>query len=233
MWHSGIFAILLAAGLAAPGPVAEAAEDDAGAWLIFAASGPFPDPAGSSPWRYAIDIQARYFDIGSGANQFLLRPNVVYALGKQWSARAGYARLRTRARSGATVTEDRLWEQLSWRGAISEVASLGLRLRAEQRFLSAGDDTGHVLRLRASYSRPLNRDGDTDIVVSVEPFFNLRDTDFGAESGLSQNRIYLGLRFALTDRVSLSAGYLNQRFFRNDAEDLENHLAQFGLQTRF
>lgn len=214
-------------------PAAQAADDDAGIWLVFAASDLVQWSAGEDRWSWAVDVQARYFDVGSGANQLLLRPSVGYALDGRWSLRAGYGRFRTHARSGVTVTEDRVWEQLAWRGPLAGAATLGLRLRAEHRFLSAGDDVGHVLRLQLNYTRPLVRDGDTDLVVSLEPFFQLRNTDYGAESGLSQNRVYLGLRWPLTDRVSFNAGYLNQRFFRDDVEDLENHLALVGVQARF
>lgn len=198
-----------------------------------AGSGALPGSAGDSGWSYAIDAQARYFDIGSGANQLVLRPSLAYRLDERWAFRAGYGRFRTHSRAGLTVTEDRVWEQVSWRAKLSPAASLDVRLRAEHRFLSAGDDVGHVLRLRLGYTRPLARGGDTDLVLSVEPFFDLRDTDYGAESGLSQNRIYLGLRWPLTGKVSFAAGYLNQRFFRNNAEDLENHLAVISLDTRF
>lgn len=195
--------------------------------------GSLPGSGDDGDWTYSIDTQARWFDIGSGANQLVLRPSIAYRVDGRWSLRAGYGRFRTHARSGATVTEDRVWEQVSWQKKVASTASLGVRLRAEHRFLSAGDDVGHVLRLRLHYTRPFGRDGGTDLVLSVEPFFDLRDTDYGARSGLSQNRVYLGLRWPLTGKVSFSAGYLNQRFFRDDAEDIENHLAVVGLQTRF
>lgn len=225
--------MLLAAAFALPAKTAEADDDDAGAWLVFAASGPLPEALGSGGVSFAIDLQARYFDVGSGANQQLVRPSVAYALDDHWSVHAGYARLRTRPRSGPTVTEDRLWEQLSWRGTVADGASLGVRLRAEHRFLSIGDEVGQVLRVQLSYARPIGSHGNTDLVVSIEPFLELRDTDYGARTGVSQNRIYLGLRWPLSGKASLSAGYLNQRFFRDDAEDIDNHLALVGLETRF
>ncbi len=195
------------------GRAALAADDDAGAWLVFAGSGALPGAAEDSRWNYAFDVQARYFEIGSGANQLLLRPSIGLKVDERWSLRAGYARFRTHLRSGPTITEDRPWEQLSWQGAVSDEASLDVRLRLEHRFLSSGDDVGHVARLRLRYTRPLVRAGDTDVVVSLEPFFQLRDTDYGARTGLSQNRIYLGLRWPLGETLSLGTGYLNQRFF--------------------
>ena len=53
---------------------AVAAEDDLGIWTIVSTSDAFQLDSGPSRWLYTFDAQARYFDVGSGANQYLLRP---------------------------------------------------------------------------------------------------------------------------------------------------------------
>ncbi|NNC77292.1 MAG: DUF2490 domain-containing protein, partial [Woeseiaceae bacterium] len=162
-------------------PIATATQSDSGVWLIVAATDRFParDGSGTSRWHYWVDAQARYPDTGSGVNQLLIRPGIGYDISPTLSVWAGYARFRTHTSSGGTVTEDRFWQQLSWRARSWGDASLSTRLRLEERDLSTGSDTGIVLRAQLKYVRKLTPGGDTDFIASIEPFFDLRDTDWG------------------------------------------------------
>lgn len=215
-------------------PVAlPAADDEAGAWLIATFSDRLPSASGNGPWRYWLDLQARYLDAGGGVNQLLLRPGVDYVINERWSAWGGYARFRTRGASGGTVTENRLWQHLSWRAMNWADASLSMRFRLEQRDLSTGGDIGHSFRYQLKYTRRLVTGGRTDFIAYVEPFFDLRDTDYGADRGLSQNRIYAGLHWPLTEKSSLGVGCQNQRFFTDAAVDRSNHLAMLTFSSRF
>jgi hypothetical protein len=44
-------------------------------------------------WRYWFDAQLRYFDIGSGINQYQLRPGIGYTISDNMVAHAGYLHL--------------------------------------------------------------------------------------------------------------------------------------------
>lgn len=215
--------------------VSPAVESDSGAWLIFSATDRFPSNDSQSPsrWHYWVDAQARYPDAGSGVTQLLIRPGIGYSINPAMSVWAGYARFRTHGASGNTVTEDRYWQQLSWRLQSWGDASLSTRFRLEQRDLSTGSDTGVVLRAQLKYVRKLVPGGDTDFVASIEPFFDLTDTDWGADSGLSQNRLYFGLGWKLTNKTGIEVGYQNQYRFVDPGEDRMDHLAMITLKTRF
>ena len=215
--------------------ISTAVESDSGVWLIAVATDRFPsrDSEAPSRWHYWVDAQARYPDIGSGVNQLLIRPGVGYDISPTLSLWAGYARFRSHGSSGNTVTEDRYWQQLSWRARNWGDSSLSTRLRLEERDLSTGSDTGIVLRAQLKYVRKLVAGGDTDLIASIEPFFDLRDTDWGANSGLSQNRLYVGLGWKLTGKTGIEVGYQNQYRFVDTGQDRMDHLAMVSLKTRF
>lgn len=215
--------------------VTSAVESDSGAWLIVAATDRFPSKDSQTPsrWHYWVDAQARYPDAGSGINQLLIRPGIGYSINPAMTVWAGYARFRTHGASGNTVTEDRYWQQFAWRFRNLSDASLSTRFRLEQRDLSTGSDVGIVLRAQLKYVRKLAAGGDTDLIASIEPFFDLKDTDWGAESGLSQNRLYLGIGWKLSNRTGLEAGYQNQYRFVDAGTDRMDHLAMVTLKTRF
>lgn len=214
---------------------ATATDSDSGAWLIISATDRLParDGSGKSRWHYWIDAQARYPDAGSGVNQLLIRPGIGYDISPTLSVWAGYARFRAHTSSGRTVTEDRFWQQLSWRARSWGDASLSTRLRLEQRDLSTGSDTGIVLRAQLKYVRKLTPGGDTDFIASIEPFFDLRDTDWGADSGLSQNRLYFGLGWKLTPKSAIEVGYQNQYRFIDTGNDRMDHLGMVNFKFKF
>ncbi len=224
-------AIAALAALYVVRPVA-AADDDPGVWLItvFSDRMPFED---NSRWRYWLEAQARYPDIGSGANQLLFRPGIGYDFSPTVSFLGGYARFRTHPASGATTTEDRFWQHVAWKFHVREQYSLTMRLRLEQRMPSTGNDTGHFLRYQLKYVRKVGADGATDFIASVEPFWDLRDTDYGATSGLSQMRAYVGFGFRLGAKSALEAGYQNQHLFLDGRPDRVNHLAMLNFKSKF
>lgn len=226
-----LFGVVALLALTAQQP-ARGADDDAGAWLITVFSDRLPSAEGSR-WRYWLEAQARYPDVGSGANQLLFRPGIGYDFSPSVSALGGYARFRTHPASGATTTEDRFWQHVAWKFHVRERYSLTMRVRLEQRMPSTGSDTGHLLRYQLKYVRKLAGNGASDFIVSVEPFWDLRDTDYGARSGLNQARLYLGLGFKLGEKSAIDVGYQNQHIYRDNRPDLVNHLAMLNFKSKF
>lgn len=216
-----------------PAPFAGAADNDAGAWLIASFTDRLPSTDGPSRWRYWLEAQARYPDFGSSTNQLLIRPGIGYSFRPALTGMVGYARFRTHTASGTTITENRFWQHLDWRFRQWHGAALSMRVRLEQRDLSTGDDIGHFLRVRLRYVRDITASGDTEFIASIEPFFDLRDTDYGADSGLSQNRLYAGLSWRLTPKTAVEAGYQNQYFFVDAGRDRSIHLAMLFVKSRF
>ena len=221
--------LLLIAGLRP----ATATENDAGIWAIFSTTDAFESDKGASRWRYWFDAQARYFDVGNGVDQYVLRPGIGYDVSDNMSVWAGYGYFYSRAANGTTVRENRFWQQLSWNAARMGGGVLSMRARLEQRSVSSGDDLGLVLRYMAKYVRPIGESKGIDLIVSIEPFFNLVDTDWGSETGLGQLRSVVGVGWTLTPKLAIETGYMNQHIFRDDTEDLVNHLGVINFKVKF
>lgn len=228
-----VAAIALVAVCSMPLKQTRAASSDPGMWTIFSTTDAFTSNGETSRWQYSFDAQARYSDIGSGINQWLLRPAIGYELRPGVRAWAGYARFRTRNRAGRVSDENRFWQQLDWHAGQWQDGQFTMRARLEQRSVETGDDVGLVLRFLTKYVRPFGSDGNKSLIVGVEPFIDLRDTDWSGESGMAQNRTFVGMGWRLSDRVSLEGGYMNQYVFVDNAQDRMNHLAILTLKSKF
>jgi hypothetical protein len=221
-------ALLLAGALPAP---LYAADDDVGGWLIVCATDHFSPAADGGRWRYWFDGQYRRFERAGGINQYVLRPALGFDLADNASAWLGYAYVTTSNTSGARIDEHRVWQQLSWNTAKWGETRLSLRTRVEERWRDAGADTAVTLRQQVKLVSPFPGVRNADLVLIAEPFFDFRDTDWGAQSGLRQLRSSIGIGFALSQGIRLETGYLNQYAPRSNQSDIANHLAYF--QFRF
>ena len=207
-------AIALAAfGIAvAPAGALASNQHDAGIWLVLSTSGALGGNAGGGPWRYWFDAHARFFELGSGTDQFLVRPAIGYAVAGNARLWLGYARVQTKNRANISFDEDRFWQQLDWRAGDWLGGAWTWRARLEQRSLSLGDDVGITLRMMARYTRPLDAAGTTSLIIGVEPFLDLRDTDWGASRGISQNRAHIGIGWR-PERADVDRGRLHEPAF--------------------
>jgi hypothetical protein len=221
--------------LALPERVDAQQTEDSGIWLGGFANGKLPaslnNDAGS--WRLWTDVQVRFGDNASRFSQGVLRPGIGYAIGRGWTVWVGYAYIRTDPPySTSTTTEQRLWEQASWSGAVGTTV-LSSRTRMEQRFVSNGSDTGWRLREFVKASRRLARQPIWSVVVSDEFFLNLNSTDFGASAGSDRNRFFVGPGVALSRALVMEIGYLNQYTFRSNGPDKNDHLFATNLFWSF
>lgn len=224
-----LLAVCICLSLSAP---ALATKDNDGFWAIFSTTDALPSSDDNGRWLYWFDAQARYFDLGTGVNIYLVRPGLGYKLNDNVSAWAGYARLRSRNQSGAVIDEDRYWQQLSWTAGRWNDGTLSMRTRLEQRSVSSGDDTRVVLRFLAKYVRPIGTDGKRYLSMGVEPFFDLNDTDWGGKSGPGQNRTSIGVGWRISDKLSIEAGYMNQLIWVDGGEDRVNHLGTLNFKVK-
>lgn len=225
-----LVAALLAAALLAGSAKASAADDAPGIWLSGALTGTFGDD--ESRWLYSAEAHARYFDIGSGINQWLVRPAVGYVISKDLRAWAGYSRYRIRSRAGAIADENRYWQDLDWNAGAVGGGNLSLRARLEQRDISISSEVQHVMRLRVKYARPVTSNRTRSLVLSAESYFDLNTTDWAGDAGLAQYRLYGGLEWQLGSGSALEAGYLHQRIELESQVDRVNHVAIVAFKAR-
>lgn len=209
-----------------------ASDDDTGAWAILSTSNSIYRDGQETDWRYGFDTQFRHFNRGNGSNQYVLRPSIGYVLQNKVSLWAGYGYFLTDPDGGSSRHEHRWWQQVQLPARQYERFSLTLRTRLEERVIENADDTGLRLRQQFQAAAPIGN-GELSLILSLEPFFNLRDTDAGARSGFDQNRTYAGIRMPLANSASLEAGYMHQYINRSGAEDAVNHLGMLHLRVKF
>lgn len=209
--------------------------EDTGMWFAAFGNGPLKDAGGDeTPFRWWFDSHYRLFEDAGGFGQSIVRPGLGYALDDTKTLWAGYAWIRTesRVRVGPVgtmqVDEHRLWQQWTYAPSVGDWKFLH-RARFEQRWVETGDDVGLRWRQFARAQRVLPGTDGWSLVAWDEVFLNLNDTDWGAESGYDQNRLFLGV--ALQDfplpGVRGEVGYLNQHLDR--ATDRMNHLVSWNV----
>lgn len=107
------------------------------------------------------------------------------------------------------------------------------RLRLEQRFVDDADRMGLRLRARLGIKVPLADDGEWSFGADAEPFITLRSTSAGGEDGLTGLRTQLTIAHEISDKLTISAGYLRQQDIRRGAPDRIGHAPILGLELSF
>ena len=90
----------------------------------------------------------------------------------------------------------------------------------------ASDITMRRFRQFVRFTQPLESGSRLGWRVWDEGFFDLNDTDWGADTGFAQNRLFLGLGWGLETSMpaTLEFGYLNQYISRPSRSDAMNHI---------
>ena len=203
-----------------------AQSSDRGAWFAYAGQGRLGD-AGTSRWRWWFDGHARFFEDSDGFETSIVRPGLGYDLDEHFTAWLGYGWIRNDPPSGS-FDEHRVWQQLTW-GRPYDWGTPFSRTRLEQRFDERGGETGWRLRQFLRWTRPVQPGSSLGFRVWDEVFIDLNDTQWGQDTGLRQNRAFLGLGWTLDARHTLEFGYMNQHLARSGGPDSSNHILAFTL----
>ena len=81
---------------------------------------------------------------------------------------AGYTRIQTDLADNVSISEDRYWQQWSWRVPWCEALTCALRARLEQRSIEGLPDRLHRFRLRAEFSRRFDWSGNVRWLASPQ-----------------------------------------------------------------
>lgn len=221
--------IVLIALMAKPKSSLAQTVDDTGLWLALFAQDDFRKSE-ESRWKWWFDGQLRFVDDIDGLNQSIVRPGVGRKLHKNLVGWTGYAWIHTTSISMAEFEEHRIWQQLTW-STSNELWTLALRPRFEQRLVETGDDVGLRFRQFARVQRKLPSFPRLSLVCWDEVFFNMNDTDWGAESGFDQNRVFVGvgIKRHARSRLRTEIGYLNQSIDLPTNPNRSNHILAINL----
>jgi hypothetical protein len=185
-------------------------------------------------FRWWLDLQARWRDEGEALDSTFFRPGIGYAFNEQLTLFVGYAWINNHRDGSPDRGENRLWQQLTWNVPTQQDYKLQFRSRLEQRFVEDSDDTGWRFRELAKLTQPLTSDGRRYLSLIDEVFFDLNDTDAGQNTGLRQNRVFVGLGWFLDEAhtIAFEGGYLNQWISR-PGDDRMNHALSLNLLMTF
>jgi hypothetical protein len=223
MWRNICFALLLICCFACT--CAGQTADDTGLWFAALGNGKLDSLGEESRLRWWFDAHYRLLDDTNGFNQSIVRPGLGYALTDKQTVWAGYGWINTSPIVGEDFDEHRIWQQ--WTASPSVGCWKFLhRSRFEQRLVETGDDVGLRWRQFFRGQRVINHCPEWSLVLWDEAFFNLNDTDWGAQSGFDQNRSFIGFGYKPTrdSKVRTEIGYLNQFIDRESGADGLNHI---------
>jgi len=202
--------------------------EDEGWWGAVFSQGDIEfDPGQPTTWRWWFDGHARFQDDADGFNVSIVRPGIGYKLTDTATIWAGYGWIRESPISRAPdFDENRVWQQITW-SADADPIRFGFRSRLEQRFLETGDDTGWRFRQLVAARAPFFGSDQFTFVLWDEVFIHLNDTDFGARTGLNQNRAFVGFGWKCdpnSPKSRVEIGYLNQFIDSSTGDNRMNHL---------
>ena len=200
--------------------------DDVGLWFAALGNGKIKNAEGQdTKLLWWFDSHYRLLEDADGFNQSIVRPGLGVTVAEKQALWSGYGWIRSSPLQGADFDEHRFWQQ--WTAAPSnDDLKFLFRSRFEQRWLETGNDVGLRWRQMIRAQRVLSSCPEWSLVGWDEAFFHLNDTDWGAQAGFDQNRLFLGLglKRCQNSRVRTEIGYLNQFSNAQGGRDRMNHI---------
>jgi len=196
-------------------------------WVAGIAQGPVSDKALGGRLVTWLEVQPRF---AGSADTLILRPALGVQLNPAVQLLLGYALVDTYPDAAPRRREHRIWQQALVRLAGTPgKAVLMSRTRLEQRFVEG--QTDDAMRLRQFLRGQYWLSEKWSVIGISEAFVGLESTAWGQRAGLEQMRNFIAVGHPLTDRLTLEAGYLNQRIVR-PGPDASNHVLNINLFYR-
>lgn len=224
-----ILAPLAVIALATTAPSPALAADDTQLWTQASVGVKLSDK-----WRLSNEFVARFGDTANGLYEVENSTLLGYQITDQVSAWAGYVHNPTYLEGDLTAKERRLREQIVVDN-IAKVgkASIGARLRMEQRWREGIDGTAWRMRPYVKLGVPLGGKTAPTLNVTHENFINLNNTAFQSVDGFDRMRNAVSLSVPVSKVMKAEVGYLNQYRFVRAAPDLMEHALTAGVGFSF
>lgn len=173
-----------------------------------------------------LESQFRFGDDAGGHYESIFGAMVTIPAGAA-ELGVGYQTNRTVGADPAR-REHRLRQQLGFKVARIGRGTLSARLRTEERWRNDGDDVHFRLRPAVSFSHPLGS-GGAKWSLGHESFIGT-SADWNRQTGWFRMRNRIGVAVPVAQRLSLSAGYLNQyEWGREGRRDSMAHVLTAGV----
>lgn len=210
------------------------ANDDMGVWI----SNTFQTDFGGSPYLAFLELHPRTRSDNSKFNQMIVRPLLGYKVTKKLQLWAGYTwQGEYNDQTDFELATNDIMEQLQWIDNWTPQLNFQYRFRLEQRLFAHEDDVGHRMRhrVRFVYSIP---DSKAYLIALDELFVYFNDIETGrlshsVQSGVNQNRSYVGVGYKLAPFLNVDTGYQLQYVHNYGSPDLLNHVWLTNMNFNF
>ncbi|WP_373059614.1 DUF2490 domain-containing protein [Zunongwangia sp. H14] len=193
---------------------AQVNEDQTGAWYMYFWN------TGIKESNFGIqgDVQYRNWNLGGDLQLLILRGGFSYAIPTtkiKLSAAYGYFTFGAFGESNATVHENRIQEDVSFKHQIAKRLYFQHRLRYEQRWIEDQDFRTrwrYILGLKIPLNQKNLQKNSLYLVLSDEIFFNGEKNTGNGLSVDTYDRNWLagGLGYSLLDNLQVELGYMQE-----------------------
>ena len=185
--------------------------------------------------RGFLEVQPRLGENSSHLKTLVVRPALGYAFNDNWTAWVGYLAQATDStlNDDNYSVENRVWQGITYKTKLNDKADIiEVRNRFEERFISQQSDVSLRWRTRIR-GEHIFGDSAFSIIASEELFANVNETK-GIQSGLDQNRAYIGVGYRFSPEVQLELGYLQQHVFGHIGKhDANNNVLASNINLNF
>lgn len=209
------------------------ADEDSSLWV----SNTYQTDFGGSDFIGFLEIQPRVNDDMSQFNQLIIRPFLGYKVTKELSASIGFAwQGEYNPKDEFDLATKDVVEQLQWNDNLTPALNFQYRFRLEQRFFQDADLSHRMRhRVRFQYTIPESK----FFVVAFDELFiyfnslNNSRLERSVQTGINQNRSYLGVGYKLLPEVNIDTGYQLQYVNNFGKDDLFNHVWLTNVNVNF
>ncbi len=221
----GLVALVLGAATA---PVCAQTVSDKRVWTGVFAQGRVRQ---GSRWRWALDTLFRTRDVVDTVDVAGVRLTISRDLTGRSSVGMGYALAVAFPDQGEARTEHRIHQQYLWNRAAGRGA-LSLRTRVEERFFEGNDGVVVRGRQQVRFSWPVSAGGTRSLVVADEVFAHGNTTALTTR-GFDSNRLFGGMRLAITPGADVEVGYVHVYGRSRSGPHRVSHVLSAAIAARF
>lgn len=227
---------LILGGLLAVATPALAApvKDDFSVWI----SNTFQTDFGGSPYLAFLELAPRTKSDNDKFSQIIVRPLIGYKLSKNLQIWGGYTwQGEYSDQTDFELATNDIMEQVQWVDNWTPQLNFQYRFRLEQRFFADEASVGHRMRHRVRFAYTIP-DTKMYLIASDELFVYFNSIDEGVkansvQTGVNQNRSYLGIGYKLLPQMNIDTGYQLQYVHNYGTQDVINHIWMTNINFNF
>ncbi|MDD5277554.1 MAG: DUF2490 domain-containing protein [Methylovulum sp.] len=168
---------------------------------------------------------------GSRLTENLLFSQVGYQMNENASLWIGYVHDWIHPLDKPSYNESRPYQDFVWKQSMGDFKLMS-RTRMEERINQTTSDTGYRPRQLLQISHPLPFMKGLSAYVGDEVLFYVNQNKFGKQ-GFSENRIFSGLSYQITEKMGMDLGYMGQYVDNIAGNNLFTHNLQANISYKF